>query len=298
MVHPIGERVGPLGVWFFTETMAAPEAVEFAQRVESLGYGALWLPETLGRDPFAHIAHLVAQTDTLNFATGIANIHHRHPGAMMQAQRTLAEQSGDRFLLGMGVSHAPMVEQMRGHSYGKPVSTMRAYLDRMDQAPYAAIAPGEKPPRVIAALGPAMLELARERCSGAHPYLVPPEHTARAREILGPDAWICTEQKLLLERDASRDRGVARQTVAIYLALPNYRNNLLRLGFADKDFDDGGSDLLIDSIVAWGDEQALARRVREHLEAGASHVCIQPVHPEGQPLPDERVLEAIAGELG
>ncbi len=291
-------KLGRLGVWYFTDRLTAAQAADFARRVESLGYAALWLPEAVGRDPFAHAALLLAATERLILATGIASIYARDANAMVAAQNTLAEQSGDRFLLGMGVSHAPMVEQMRGHSYGKPVSTMRAYLDRMDQAPYAAIAPGEKPPRVIAALGPAMLALARERCSGAHPYLVPPEHTARAREILGPDAWICTEQKLLLERDASRARGVARQTVAIYLALPNYRNNLLRLGFADKDFDDGGSDLLIDSIVAWGDEQALARRVREHLEAGASHVCIQPVHPEGQPLPDERVLEAIAGELG
>ena len=182
-------KLGRLGVWYFTDRMTAAQAADFARRVESLGYAALWLPEAVGRDPFAHAALLLAATERLILATGIASIYARDANAMVAAQNTLAEQSGDRFLLGMGVSHAPMVEQMRGHSYGKPVSTMRAYLDRMDQAPYAAIAPGEKPPRVIAALGPAMLALARERCSGAHPYLVPPEHTARAREILGPDAW-------------------------------------------------------------------------------------------------------------
>ena len=291
-------QLGPLGVWFFTDTFPAPEALAFAQRVEALGYSALWLPEAVGREPFAHCGFLLAGTERLILATGIASIYARDANAMVAAQNTLAEQSGNRFLLGLGVSHAPMVEQMRGHSYGKPVATMRAYLDRMDQAPYAAVAPNEKPPRVIAALGPAMLKLASERCTGAHPYLVPPEHTARAREIVGPDAWVCTEQKLLLEKDATRARGIARQSVAMYLALPNYRNNLLRLNFEEKDFEDGGSDRLIDAIVCWGDEQALARRVREHLEAGASHVCIQPVHPEGQPLPDERVLEAIAGELG
>lgn len=289
--------LGRLGVWFFTDRMAAPEAAEFAQRVESLGFSALWLPEAVGRDPFAHAALLLQATERLILATGIASIYARDANAMVAAQNTLAEQSGNRFLLGLGVSHAPMVELMRGHSYGKPVATMRAYLDRMDQAPYAAVAPDEKPPRVIAALGPAMLKLARERCTGAHPYLVPPEHTARAREIVGPDAWVCTEQKLLLERDATRARGIARQAVAMYLGLPNYRNNLLRLDFEEKDFENGGSDRLIDAIVCWGDEQALARRVREHLQAGASHVCIQPVHPEGQPLPDLRVLEAIAGEL-
>ena len=141
---------------------------------------------------------------------------------------------------------------------------MRSYLERMDAAPYAAVAPDESPPRVIAALGPRMLELARERCTGAHPYLVPPEHTARAREILGPDAWLCTEQKVLLEPDPSAARAVARQAAAIYLGLPNYRNNLKRLGYDDGDLDDGGSDRLIDAIVAWGDEKAIAERVRAH----------------------------------
>ena len=290
-------ELGRVGVWSFPDRLPAPEAARFAQRVEALGYAALWLPEAVGRDPFASAAWLLANTERLIVATGIASIYARDAFAMKAAQMTLAEQSGGRFLLGLGVSHAPMVEMVRGHSYGKPVATMRAYLDRMDQAAYAAIAPEQAPPRVIAALGPKMLELARDRCQGAHPYLVPPEHTARARAILGPDAWLCTEQKVLRETDPSAARTIARGALAIYLNLPNYRNNLLRLGYDDKDFADGGSNRLVDAIVAWGDEKVLAERVRAHLEAGASHVCIQPLHPAGEPIPDEPILEALAAEL-
>ena len=287
-------ELGKLGVWFFTDRMPAPEAAAFAGRVEAWGYSALWLPETVGRDPFAHAAFLLDKTSTLVVATGIAGIYTRDANAMAAGQKTLAEQSGGRFLLGMGVSHAPFVEGVRGHDYKKPLATMRAYLDRMDQAPYAAIPPAEPPPRVIAALGPKMLELARERCQGAHPYLVPPEHTARAREILGPDRWLCTEQKVLLESDPAKARAVARQALGMYLALPNYRNNLVRLGYRDADFEGGGSDRLVDALVVWGDEKAIAERVQAHHDAGASHVCIQPLHPDGQPLPDERVLAALA----
>jgi probable F420-dependent oxidoreductase len=287
-------ELGRLGVWFFTDALPAPQAAEFAKRVEALGYSALWLPEVVGRDPFAHSSWLLANTDRLILATGIANIYARDPNAMVSAQRTLAEQSGGRFLLGLGVSHAPMVEGMRGHSYGKPVATMRAYLDRMDQAPYAAVPPAEAPPRVIAALGPKMLALAAERTQGAHPYLVPPEHTAAARQILGPDPWLCTEQKVLLETDPAKARAVARKGIAIYLGLPNYRNNLMRYGIEEKDFEDGGSDRLVDTVVAWGDEKAIRDRVQAHLDAGASHVCIQPLDPEGRPIPDDRVLEALA----
>ena len=289
-------KLGSRGVWFFTDRLAAPAAAAFARRVEELGYAALWLPEALGRDPFAHCAWLLAHTERLILATGIANIYARDANAMSAAQRTLAEQSGGRFLLGLGVSHAPMVEGLRGHSYGKPVATMRDYLTRMDAAPYGAVEAEAAPPRVIAALGPRMLELARESCTGAHPYLVPPEHTARAREILGPDAWLCTEQKVLLERDPSRARTAARQAAALYLGLPNYRNNLKRLGYTDDDCNGGGSDRLIDALVAWGDEKALEARVQAHLDAGASHVCVQPLDPEGRPVPDERVLAALAPE--
>lgn len=286
--------LGPLGVWFFTDGLSAGKAAEFANRVEELGYSALWIPETVGRHPFAHAAWLLSQTERLILATGIANIYARDAHASVSARNTLAEQSGGRFLLGLGVSHAPMVEQVRGHRYTGPVATMRAYLDTMDRAPYSAIPPSETPPTVIAALGPKMLALAAEKTTGAHPYLVPPEHTARARETLGPRPWLCTEQKVLLETNPSRAREVARKALGIYLRLPNYRNNLKRLGYTDADMDDGGSDRLVDALVAWGDEKTIAERIRAHRDAGASHVCIQPLHPEGKPIPDERILEALS----
>jgi len=295
MPHPIGDRIGPLGVWFFTETMAAPLAVEFAQRLESLGYGALWLPETLGRDPFAHITHLADGTDTLVFATGIANIHHRHPGAMMQAQRTVAEQSGNRFVLGLGVSHAPLVQGLRNLTYDKPLSTMRTYLEAMAASPYMAPEPTEAPATLLAALGPKMLELAGTAADGAHPYWSTPEHTATAREIIGPDKLLCVEQKVVLSADPTAARTAARGALSMYADLPNYRNNWLRLGFGEEDLGDGGSNKLIDALVAWGDEQALRDRVDAHRQAGADHVCIQPLQPEGAAgSVDWHALEVLA----
>jgi probable F420-dependent oxidoreductase len=290
-------EIGATGVWSFTEGMSAAEAADFARRVEALGYSALWIPEALGRHPFAHAAWLLAATSRLVLATGIASIYARDAHASAQALHTLNEQSDGRFVLGLGVSHAPLVEGVRGHRYESPVARMRTYLEALEKAPYTAVPPRHEGAVVIAALGPRMLRLAAEKTRGAHPYLVPPEHTARAREILGPGPWLCVEQKVLLERDASTARAAARRAIAFYLKLPNYRNNLKRLGFGDADLDDGGSDRLVDALVAWGDERALAARVRAHRDAGASHVCVQPLHPQGRPLPDLRALEALAGDL-
>jgi probable F420-dependent oxidoreductase len=291
-------QLGKLGVWYFTESLNAAQAAEAAQRIESLGYSAFWIPEAIGRHPFAHAAWLLAKTERLIVATGIANIYARDAAATAAAQKTLAEQSNGRFLLGLGVSHRPMVEGVRGHKYESPVATMRAYLERMATAPYAAFPPAEPPPTVIAALGPQMLKLAATKTKGAHPYFTTPEHTAMARKTMGPDAWLCVEQKVLLETDAAKARPVARRTAQIYLGLENYRNNWKRLGFADEDFANGGSDRFIDATVAWGDVSAIEKRVRAHFDAGASHVCIQPVHPEGLPVPDWRVLEALAPGRG
>jgi probable F420-dependent oxidoreductase len=252
------------------------------------------MPEAFGRHPFAHAGFLLARTRTLVVATGIANIYARDPMATRSAQLTLAEQSGGRFLLGLGVSHQPMVEGIRRHSYGKPVATMRAYLDAMEQATYLGPQPAEAPPTVLAALGPKMLELARDRAKGAHPYLVPPEHTARAREILGKGPWLCTEQKVLRSTDATRAREVARKALAMYLTLPNYRRNLNRFGFPDADLDGGGSDRVVDALVAWGSEKAIAERIQAHRDAGADHVCIQAIDPDGKPTPDLELLEALS----
>jgi len=283
------------GVWYFTDGMSASEAAEAAQRIESLGYSALWIPEAVGRHPFAHAAWLLANTSELVVATGIASIYHREPGATLAAQNTLAEQSGNRFLLGLGVSHKPMVEGVRGLTYGKPVATMRSYLEKMDASPYSGPTPDPAPPRVIAALGPKMLELARDTCQGAHPYFTSPDHTAMARNIMGPDSWLCVEQKVILEEDPDRARELGRQTAQLYLALPNYQNNWLRMGLERADLENGGSDRFIDATFAWGDAESIRARIQAHYDAGASHVCIQPVHPDGAlgPLHWE-ALEALA----
>ena len=270
-----------LGVWYFLETMPAAQAAETAQRIESLGYSALWIPETAGRHPFVLASWLLANTNDLVVGTGIASIYHREPGVTLAGQKALAEQSGNRFLLGLGVSHQPFVEGVRGLTYGKPVTTMRDYLQKMDAAPYASIPPTEDPPRVIAALGPKMLELARDQCTGAHPYFSSPDHTAMAREILGPDKWLCVEQKVILENDPAKARELARNVAQVYINLPNYRNNWLRMGLTEADFENGGSDRFIDATFAWGDLDAINSRIKAHLDAGASHVCIQPVNPNG-----------------
>lgn len=287
-------QLGRLGVWTWLDSFSGPHAAAFARRVEAWGYSALWLPEAVGRDPFATLAFLSAHTERLVLATGIANIYARDPMTMRANRETLADLSGGRFVLGLGVSHAPMVTSLRGHEYGKPVTSMRRYLEAMEKAVYAGPAPKESAPILLAALRPKMLELAAERARGAHPYLVPPEHTARARAILGGTAWLCPEQKVLLESDPLRARSVARKALQIYLSLPNYQNNLKWLGFTDEDIAGGGSDRLVDALVAWGDERAIRARVQEHLDAGADHVCIQPLRPDGEMGPDTAILEALA----
>jgi probable F420-dependent oxidoreductase len=250
------DRLQTPGVWFFTDGMAVAEAAEAAARIEQLGYSALWLPETVGRDPFAHIAFLAEHTDSLLLATGIANIFHRHPGPMKQAANALAEQTGQRFVLGLGVSHAPLVEGLRKLDYRKPLSQMRTYLEAMDASPYAA-PKVEAPPRLLGALGPRMLELARDQADGAHPYFTTPEHTRQAREILGDDKLLCVEQKVVLSTDADQAREIANTAIEMYAGLPNYRNNWLRLGFTEDEIEQR-DPRFVDAVVAWGD----ARRCR------------------------------------
>lgn len=288
--------IGPLGVWTWLDGFPAAEAAAFAQRLEAWGYSTLWVPEAVGRDPFAFLGYLGAKTSKLVLATGIANIYARDAMTMRAARETLAESTGGRFLLGLGVSHAHLVAGVRKHEYGRPVSTMRAYLEAMEAAIYMGAKPDEEAPVVLAALRPKMLGLARDAARGAHPYFVPPEHTRRAREILGEGPLLCPEQMVLLETDAAKAREIARRNMQVYVGLPNYQNNLKWLGFEDADFADGGSDRLVDAIVAWGDEKAIAERIQAHRDAGADHVCIQPFRPDGQPGPDERVLEIFAPE--
>ena len=287
-------QLGKLGVWAAMDVLTAAEGAAFARRVEGWGYAALWLPESRGRNVMAHSAWLLANTERLIIAPGIANIYARDPMAMANGQRGLNEQSGGRFLLGLGVSHRPSVEGLRGHSYGKPVATMRAYLDGMKAAPFAAPPPPEPSLTILAALGPRMLALSGEAADGAHPYNVTPEHTAEARRLLGPGKLLCPEIWVLLERDAAKARALGRQALAPYMQLENYVNNWRRLGFGDADLGGGGSDRFIDANVAWGDEGALRRRIQEHWDAGADHVCIQSINPEGSRRPDETALALLA----
>jgi probable F420-dependent oxidoreductase len=222
--------IGKVGLWTFSfELQPARRAQEAAAEIEALGYGAIWIPEAMGREALTHSGILLAGTRRIPIATGIANIWGRDPMAMAAAQKTLVEAYPGRFLLGIGVSHAPLVG-MRGHAYERPLTAMRGYLDAMESAPFTSVPPAEKPPLVIGALAPKMLKLAAERTDGAHPYFVPPEHTARARETMGKGVFLAPEQAVVLETDPSAARAVARAHMSIYLGLPNYVNNLKRLG--------------------------------------------------------------------
>jgi probable F420-dependent oxidoreductase len=218
---------------------------------------------------------------------------------MKAIRKTMGELAPGRFVMGLGVSHAHLVHKVRGHEYSsKPVSTMRAYLEAMDSALYMGPEPAIEAPIVLAALRQNMLKLSAEKARGAHPYFVTPEHTRRARAILGAEAWLCPEQMVLMETDAGKARAVARKQIAIYVGLPNYQNNLRELGFEDADFADGGSDRLVDAIVAWGDEAAIRERIGAHHDAGANHVCIQALRPDGEMGPDLQALERLAPANG
>ena len=287
-------ELGKLGVWLSMDSMNAAACAAFAKRVEDWGYGALWMPESRGRNALVLSSWLLAHTQKLIVATGIANIYARDPMAMANGQRTLAEQSAGRFLLGVGVSHRPMVEGLRGHRYGRPVATMRAYLEAMRKAPYQAVPPPETPPTVVAALGPRMMALSGELADGAHPYNTTPQHTAEARAILGPGKLLCPEVWVLGETDPATARGMARAALSHYLQLENYVNAWRGQGFSEADFGGGGSERFIDAIVAWGDEAAIRARIQQHWDAGADHVCIQPIGPQGSRQLDESVLAMLA----
>ncbi len=272
------ERLGRVGVWLGA-LMAVSADLErpAARRIEELGFGSIFVGERIGgKEAMAHQAVLLAATDHIVLGTGIANVWSRHPAAMQGGSATLGDAYPGRFVLGMGVSHAPMVDSS-GLTYEKPLDHMARYLDDMAASAAMGPVPAIPVPRLLAALRPRMLELARERTDGAHPYFVPASHAPLAREALGPDKLLVPEQAVVLETDPDAARRVARHHMAVYLQLPNYVNNLRHLGFTDDDLADGGSDRLVDAIVAWGDESAIATRVAEHLDGGADHVLIQPL---------------------
>jgi probable F420-dependent oxidoreductase len=289
------KRLGTVGVWTFeAERMPAAGARDYVRALESLGFAVLWIPESLGsKEVFAHAGLLLAATKTLVIATGIANIWARDAVAMANGARALVDAYPDRFLLGLGVSHAPTVK-IRGQTYARPLEHMRSYLDAMDAAPYTG--PKVEVPRVLAALGPQMLRLSAERALGAHPYFVPVEHTAIARKELGGGPLLAVEQAAVLTDDPAVARAAARRHMKRYLDLENYVNNLRRLGWTDRDLAEGGSDKLVDAIVAWGGTGAIRARVDEHIERGADHVCLQVLRPDraGSPASDlERIARAV-----
>jgi probable F420-dependent oxidoreductase len=276
--------LGRVGLWSHVLDLQPIERARgLAVELEAMGWGALLLPETAGRDPLVLSGLLLDATERIVVGTGIAGIFSPDALTMNGGHRALTEAFPDRFLLGLGVSHAVAVEGLRGHTYDKPLTRMREYLDAMDAAPYFAYRSDATPVRVLAALGPKMLDLAASRAGGAHPYFVPVEHTAVAREHLGPGKLLLPEQKVVLETDPATARAVGRRAMAVYLGLPNYTNNLRRFGFGDDDFADGGSDRLVDAIVAWGDEDTIAARVRAHHDAGADHVAVQVVPADPSP---------------
>ena len=286
--------IGKLGVWGFLDACNYKQCIELAQTVEQLGYSTLWVPEAFGRDPFVIITLLAGETEKLYLATGIANVYARDPMAMASARNAIDELSGGRLILGLGVSHRELVSAIRSHDYGKPVSTMRAYLDALNAAMYTAPPPAKQGMIVLAALREKMLGLAGSASDGAHPYFVTPEHTARARDIIGPNKFLAPEQKVLLVKDPGEARSIARKFMEMYLSLDNYRNNLLTLGFSTDDFEHGGSDRLVDAIVAWGDEATILKRLEAHWQNGADHVCIQALRPDGEPGYDPLALQAFA----
>ena len=285
---------GRFGVFSFTDQLDAQQLAELARRVEELGYSTLWYPEAFNYETFAIAGYLLGHSKELQVASGIANIYARDPAALVMGSNSLNALYGGRFVLGLGVSHRPLVTDMRGHEYQRPVATMRSYLDGMDLA-WAALggAPPEKPV-VLAALGPNMTKLAGERALGAFSYNVTPEQATIARQHMGGGAAVICEQKVCLSSDPEQARAAARQALQPYLPLPNYYRNWFRLGFEEADLEDGGSDRLMDAMVLCGEADTIRAKLDEYFEKGADQVVIQPIRPVGQPGPDYAALEALA----
>lgn len=266
-LHPLGRT----GVWSAALRYGDGEAAEHAAaELEQLGYSALWVPD-VGGDLFAALERLLDATSTATIATGILNLWMHEPAETAQRYNSFVERFGPRLLVGIGVSHAPLIDMAEAGRYTRPLTRTREYLDALDECS-PTLPSGD---RMLAALGPKMLELARTRSAGSHPYLVTPEHTATIREALGDGRLVAPEQAVVLEHDRGRARELARAHLAGYLGLPNYSNNWKRIGFTDEDLLDGGSDALVDALVVWGDDEAIVRRVQEHRDAGADHVCVQ-----------------------
>jgi probable F420-dependent oxidoreductase len=283
-------KLGRLGVWYATDKLNGSQLADLMRIVERNGYSAFWYPEGRGFESMSLGGYLLSKSERLIIGSSIANIYARDPYTARRAMISLNDLHGGRFVLGLGVSHIPMVEGLRGHRYDKPVATMHAYLEAL----HKDLPSGTEAPVVVAALGPKMLALSAERSMGAVPYNVTPQHTAQAAKILGKNKILAVEQKVTIETDPAKARALGRKELARYLVLPNYRNNWLRLGFSEADLADGGSDKLIDAMCLWGDAATVKKGLRAHFDAGATHVCLQPVHADGDFAARDRMLAALA----
>ena len=284
-------QLGRLGVWYSMDKLGSAQQIKaFAATVERLGYDTLWYPESRGYESFSVAGFVLGNTAKLKLGSSIASIYARDAFTSRRGMISLNELYGGRFILGLGVSHAPMVEGIRGHTYQKPVPVMRDYI--------AAMCKGEQGtadwPLAIAALRPLMLKLSADKTRGALPYNTTPEHTAKAAKLLGNGKWLVAEQKVCLETDAAKARALGRKELERYMTLDNYRNNWLEIGFSEADLANGGSDRFIDAMVLWGDAVKVKQGLRAHFTAGATHVCIQPVHAEGDTAARDRTLSALA----
>lgn len=265
------------------------ESADVAAELEDLGYTALWIPDVGGAPVLDSVAHLLSATNDIVIATGILNLWMNEPADVAASYAQLTAAHGDRFLMGIGVSHAPLIDATEAGRYRKPLAATAAYLDALDDAQ----PPVPEDARVLAALGPKMLDLAAKRSRGAHPYLVTPDHTRMARELLGDGPLLLPEQTAILTEDGAEARAIGTRWIRRYLAMPNYANNMLRLGFSGDDVA-AVSDRLLDAIIVWGDEAAVIGRVNEHLSAGADHVCVQVLTatPNDYPLEEWRRIAA------
>ena len=283
-------KLGRLGVWYGTDKLDGSQLRDFVRTVERNGYSTLWYPESRGYESMSLAAYMLSCSEKLTIGSSIANIYARDAFTARRAVASLNALYGDRFILGLGVSHIPMVEGVRGHRYDKPLGAMGAYLDAINKD----VPAGEEPPVMVAALGPKMLALSAAKSRGAVPYNVTPKHTAQAAAILGPSKWLAVEQKATLETDPAKARALGRKELSRYMVLPNYRNNWLREGFTEAELADGGNDRFIDAMVLWGDADTIKRGLRAHFTAGATHVCLQPVHADGDFAARDQMLAALA----
>ncbi|MGB6059805.1 MAG: LLM class F420-dependent oxidoreductase [Microthrixaceae bacterium] len=288
----MNKRLGGTGIWSPQLRYGdIGQAATLAAELEELGYSALWIGD-IGGDLFSALDNLLGATSTATVATGILNIWMHTPDKTAAEHARMVAEHGPRFLCGIGISHRPLIDgSVEPGTYKKPIATMSTYLDGLDGAP----TPLAIEDRVIAALGPKMLELARTRSAGTHPYLVTPGLTRAARAGIGVDGLVASELGVVLETDPAKARQIARSHLQMYLGLPNYSNNWKREGFTDDDIAEGGSDRLVDALVAWGDESAIAARVQEHRDAGADHVCIQVLTEDPREFPIEqwRILAPV-----